>query len=264
MELIERLVGVDQRPLGRSPRSNAATYTGLMGDLRLLYASIPEARMRGYTASHFSFNAPEGACPECRGSGLAQDGDWDELAKACLSCGGNRYRGEVLDIRYRELNIVETLELSVTEAKTRFEAIPALARRLDLLDQVGLGYLHLGQPAPSLSGGEAQRVKLAAELSRPSHRHTLYVLDEPTTGLHLEDVRFLLELLQRLVDQGNTALVIEHHLELIGAADYVIDLGPEGGEAGGELVAVGTPQEIAATEGSWTGQYLKAQLFEEK
>ena len=264
MELIERLVGVDQRPLGRSPRSNAATYTGLMGDLRLLYAQIPEARMRGYTASHFSFNAPEGACPECRGSGLAQDGDWDELAKACLSCGGNRYRGEVLDIRYRELNIVETLELSVTEAKTRFEAIPALARRLDLLDQVGLGYLHLGQPAPSLSGGEAQRVKLATELSRPSHRHTLYVLDEPTTGLHLEDVRFLLELLQRLVDQGNTALVIEHHLELIGAADYVIDLGPEGGEAGGELVAVGTPQEIAATEGSWTGQYLKAQLFEEK
>ena len=148
----------------------------------------------------------------------------------------------------------------MAEAKTRFEAIPALARRLELLDQVGLGYLHLGQPAPSLSGGEAQRVKLAAELSRPSRRHTLYVLDEPTTGLHLEDVRFLLELLQRLVDQGNTALVIEHHLELIGAADYVIDLGPEGGEAGGEVVAVGTPQEIAAVERSWTGRCLREHL----
>jgi excinuclease ABC subunit A len=260
LELVERLVGVDQRPLGRTPRSNPATYTGLMGELRLLYAELPEARVRGYTASHFSFNAPEGACPECRGSGLAQDGDWDELARACLSCGGNRYRGEVLEIRYRGLNIAETLELSAAEAGERFASVPGLARRLALLDQVGLGYLRLGQPAPSLSGGEAQRVKLAAELSRPSRRHTLYVLDEPTTGLHLEDVRLLLELLQRLVDQGNTALVVEHHLELIAAADYVIDLGPEGGKAGGELVACGTPQEIAAAERSWTGRCLREHL----
>jgi excinuclease ABC subunit A len=260
VELVERLVGVDQRPLGRSPRSNAATYTGLMGELRLLYAATPEARMRGYTAAHFSFNTPEGACPECRGSGLAQEGDWESLTRPCLACGGSRYQGEVLEVRYRDLHIAEALALSVAEAKTRFEAIPGLARRLDLLAQVGLGYLPLGQPAPSLSGGEAQRVKLAAELSRPSRRHTLYMLDEPTTGLHLEDVSLLLELLQRLVDQGNTALVIEHHLELIGAADYLIDLGPEGGEEGGELVACGTPPELAASERSWTGRCLREHL----
>ena len=260
LDLVERLVEVDQRPLGRTPRSNPATYTGLMGDLRLLYAELPIARMRGYSPSHFSFNAPEGACPECRGSGLAQEGDWDQQARRCLSCGGSRYRSEVLDLRYRDLNIAETLDLSAAEARERFAAIPGLARRLDLLDQVGLGYLRLGQPAPSLSGGEAQRVRLAAELGRPSRRHTLYVLDEPTTGLHLEDVRFLLELLQRLVDQGNSAVVIEHHLELIGAADYVIDLGPEGGEGGGQLVACGTPREVAATERSWTGRCLKEYL----
>ncbi|MCC7262759.1 MAG: excinuclease ABC subunit UvrA [Candidatus Latescibacteria bacterium] len=260
LDLVERLVEVDQRPLGRSPRSNAATYTGLMGELRLLFAELPTARLRGYRASHFSFNAPEGACPECRGSGLAQDGDWDELARPCLACGGSRYRGEVLDPRYRDLNIAQTLGLSVAEARERFAAIPGLARRLELLDQVGLGYLRLGQPAPSLSGGEAQRVKLAAELARPSRRHTLYVLDEPTTGLHRADVSDRLELLQRLVDQGNTALVIEHHLELIAAADYVIDLGPEGGEAGGELDACGPPQELSAVERTWTGRCLKEYL----
>ena len=260
LDLVERLVEVDQRPLGRTPRSNPATYTGLMGDLRQLFAELPAARLRGYTPSYFSFNAPEGACPECRGSGLAQEEVWDHLARACLTCGGSRYRGEVLDVRYRDLHIAQTLELSVAEAGERFAAIPSLVRRLEVLDQVGLGYLPLGQPAPSLSGGEAQRVRLAAELSRPSRRRTLYVLDEPTTGLHLKDVHLLLELLQRLVDQGNTALVIEHHLDLIGAADYVLDLGPEAGEEGWRLMACGTPQEIAATENSWTGRSLREHL----
>ena len=263
-EHLERVVAVDQKPIGRTPRSNAATYTGLLEPIRRLYAELPESRLRAYRPAHFSFNAPEGACAECGGSGISmvRQGIFEDLEVVCRVCGGRRYRREVLDIRYRDRSIAEVLELSVSEAGGMFAAIPEIARRLQLLGEVGLGYLRLGQPANSLSGGEAQRVKLAAELSRPQRAHTLYILDEPTTGLHLEDVGFLLELLQRLVDQENTVIVVEHHIELIAAADYVIDLGPEGGQAGGQVVASGPPQEIARAEGSWTGRFLK-QYFEE-
>jgi len=243
---------------GRSARSNAATYTGLLAPIRRLYAELPEARMRAYRSAHFSFNAPEGACPECGGSGVSalRQGIIADLETVCPSCGGRRYRGEVLDVRFHGKNIAEVLELSVEEARDFFDAIPELARRLQLLKEVGLEYLRLGQPSTSFSGGEAQRVKLAAELGRPQRAHTLYILDEPTTGLHMEDVRFLLELLQRLVDQRNTVVVVEHHLDLIAAADYVIDLGPEGGEGGGQVVATGTPRQVAAVETSWTGRWL--------
>ncbi len=262
LEQVERVVEVDQHPIGRTPRSNPATYTGLLRDMRLLYAELPDSRLRGYRPSHFSFNAPEGACPECRGSGRSAFGPdlFADLEILCANCGGRRFRGEVLEVRYRGRSIADALDLSIEEGLELFGAIPEIARRLRMLAEVGLGYLRLGQPAPSLSGGEAQRVKLATELSRPQGRRTLYLLDEPTTGLHLEDVRFLLELLQRLVDQGNSVIVVEHHLELIAAADYVIDLGPEGGEAGGEVVAVGPPREIARVERSWTGRFLKELL----
>ncbi len=265
LEHLERVVAVDQKPIGRTPRSNAATYTGLLGHMRRLYAELPEARLRAYKPGHFSFNAPEGACPECngRGIGMVEQRIFEDLEVICTACGGRRYKGEVLDIRYRDKTMAEVLELSVNQALEFFAAHPELARRLRTLEEVGLGYLHLGQPASSFSGGEAQRVKLATELSRPQGRRTLYILDEPTTGLHLEDVRFLLELLQRLVDQGNTVVVVEHHLELIATCDYVIDLGPEGGEEGGQVVALGTPREIARVTQSWTGRFLR-QYFEEE
>ncbi|MEW6755946.1 MAG: excinuclease ABC subunit UvrA [Candidatus Latescibacterota bacterium] len=261
-ERLQRVVGVDQRPIGRSPRSNAATYTGLMDSLRRLFAELPESRLRGYRPGHFSFNAPEGACPECGGSGIGavRQGVVEDLVEACPACAGRRFRGEVLDIRWRGRSVAEVLEATVEEAAQVFAAVPEVARRLRLLAEVGLGYLRLGQPATSLSGGEAQRVKLAAELGRPQQAHTLYILDEPTTGLHLEDVRYLLELLQRLVEQGNTVIVVEHHLELVAAADWVIDLGPEGGEGGGRVVVAGSPEAVAATEASWTGRCLRAVL----
>lgn len=264
LENLERVVAVDQRPIGRTSRSNAATYTGLMGFIRRLYAQLPEARLRAYKPGHFSFNAPEGACTECKGSGVdtVRQGLFEDLEVICRSCGGRRYKGEVLDIRFRGRSIAEVLELSVGQARSLFESIPEVARRLQLLEEVGLGYLRLGQAATSFSGGEAQRVKLASELGRPQRAHTLYILDEPTTGLHLEDVRFLLELLQRLVDERNTVVVVEHHIELIATADHVIDLGPEGGDAGGQVVASGTPREIAKVEGSWTGRFLR-QYFAE-
>ena len=264
LEHLERVVAVDQRPIGRSSRSNAATYTGLMAAIRRLYAELPEARLRAYRPGHFSFNAPEGACAECKGSGVSavRQGMLEDLEMICRSCGGRRYRGEVLDIRFRERNIAEVLEMSADEARAFFDAIPEMARRLQLLVDVGLGYLRLGQSSTSFSGGEAQRVKLAAELGRPQQAHTLYILDEPTTGLHLEDVRFLLELLQRLVDESNTVIVVEHHIELIAAADFAIDLGPEGGEAGGEVVVTGRPREVAACEASWTGRYLERHFAE--
>jgi len=264
VERLERAVAVDQKPIGRTPRSNAATYTGLLGPIRRLYAELPGARWRAYRPGHFSFNAPEGACAECGGSGLSavRPGIFADLEVVCQSCGGRRYKSAVLDIRFRSRNIAEVLEMSVAEAGQLFEAVPEVARRLQLLEEVGLGYLRLGQRTSSLSGGEAQRVKLAAELGRTQRVHTLYILDEPTTGLHLEDVRLLMELAQRLVDESNTVVVVEHHVELIAAADYVIDLGPEGGEAGGRVVATGPPRDIAAVEESWTGRFLQQHFAE--
>ncbi len=259
VEQLERVVAVDQKPIGRTPRSNAATYTGLLTHIRHLFAQVPEARMRGYRPGHFSFNTPEGACETCRGSGVdaARQGVFEDLDVLCNACDGRRYKREILDVRYRELSIADVLELSPLTAGEIFAAVPEIGRRLFLLEEVGLGYLQLGQAAHSLSGGEAQRIKLAAELGRPQSAHTMYILDEPTTGLHLEDVRFLAELLQRLVDEDNSVIVVEHHIELIALADYVIDMGPEGGAGGGQVIVQGTPREIAAAEGSWTGQYLR-------
>ncbi len=259
LENLERVVAVDQKPIGRTSRSNVASYAGLLGPLRRLYAELPQARLRAYKPAHFSFNASEGACAQCSGSGVAAShlGNFEDMESVCPSCSGRRYKAEVLDIRYRGRSIAEVLELSVDAALVDFDAIPELARRLRVLDQVGLGYLRLGQPAGSFSGGEAQRVKLGAELGRARKTHTFYILDEPTTGLHLEDTRYLLGLLQGLVDEGNSVVVVEHQVELIAAADHVIDLGPEGGEAGGRIVAVGSPQEIAGIEASWTGRVLR-------
>ena len=252
VEQVARVVAVDQRPIGRSARSNAATYTGVLAPIRRLFAELPEARLRGYRPGHFSFNAPEGACDLCKGRGVS-----DDLEAVCRACSGRRYRGEVLDVRYRQHHIAEVLEMSVAAASAFFAAVPQVAQRLATLSEVGLGYLHLGQPATSFSGGEAQRVKLAAELGRSRQDHALYILDEPTVGLHLEDVRLLLALLQHLVDEGNTVVVVEHHLEFIAAADWVIDLGPEGGHAGGALMACGRPEEVAHAAGSHTGEHLQ-------
>lgn len=252
VEQVARVVAVDQRPIGRSARSNAATYTGVLAPIRRLFADLPEARLRGYRPGHFSFNAPEGACDLCKGRGAS-----DDLEAVCRACSGRRYRGEVLDVRYRQHHIAEVLEMSVAAASAFFAAVPQVAQRLATLSEVGLGYLHLGQPATSFSGGEAQRVKLAAELGRSRQDHALYILDEPTVGLHLEDVRLLLALLQRIVDEGNTVVVVEHHLEFIAAADWVIDLGPEGGHAGGALMACGRPEEVAHAAGSHTGEHLQ-------
>ena len=259
IDQLERVVAVDQRPIGRTSRSNSATYTGLMAPIRRLFAELPEARLRAYKPGHFSFNSPEGACDICKGSGVhsVRPGVFEDLQVDCRACGGRRYRAEVLDVRFRERHIAEILEMSVAEAHEFFAAIPEIARRLKTMEEVGLGYLRLGQSATSFSGGEAQRVKLAAELGRARTDHTLYILDEPTTGLHMEDVRFLLELLQRLVDEGNTVVVVEHHIEFIAAADWVIDIGPEGGEAGGQIIACGRPEEVATVAGSYTGAYLQ-------
>jgi excinuclease ABC subunit A len=264
VEQVQRVVAVDQRPIGRTSRSNAATYTGLLAPIRRLYAELPQARMRAYKAAHFSFNSAEGACVSCGGSGIhvSRQGAFEDFQVECRSCAGCRYRAEVLDVRFRGRSIAEVLEMSVGEALAFFEAVPAVAQRLRLLSEVGLGYLHLGQSATSFSGGEAQRVKLAAELGRPRQGQTLYLLDEPTTGLHLEDIRLLLELLQRLVDEGNTVVVTEHHIELVAAADWIIDLGPEAGDEGGRVVAVGIPAEIAAVAESHTGHYLREYLAE--
>jgi len=255
-DLLERVVAVDQAPIGRSARSNAATYTGLMAALRNLFVDLPEARLRGYRAGHFSFNSL-GACTACGGSGRDPEAEgFEDLPVPCVTCSGSRYNREVLEIRFRDHSIDDVLQCSVVEALGLFTNVPEAAQRLRLLADLGLGYLRLGQPASSLSGGEAQRVKLAAELGRPTRERTLYILDEPTSGLHHQDVAYLLELLQRLVDRDNTVLVVEHELSVIAAADHVIDLGPEAGQAGGEVVIAGTPQDVAACAASHTGRYL--------
>lgn len=259
---IDKVVMVDQSPIGRTPRSNPATYTGVFTPIRELFASLPESRARGYKPGRFSFNVKGGRCEHCRGEGalLVEMHFLPDLYVTCQVCGGKRYNKETLDIQYKGKNIHDVLEMTVNEALTFFQSIPAIKRRLQTLQEVGLGYIKLGQPATTLSGGEAQRVKLSRELSRRAQGHTLYILDEPTTGLHLEDVCRLLEILHRLVDMGNTVIVIEHHLDVIKNADWVIDLGPEGGEEGGYLVAQGTPEEIALSPISITGRFLQKAL----
>ena len=262
MEELDKVIDIDQAPIGRTPRSNPATYTGVFNDIRELFASTTDAKMHGYSAGRFSFNVKGGRCEACQGDGILkiEMHFLPDIYVPCEVCKGQRYNRETLEVRYKGKNIYDVLEMTVEEAYAFFESVPKIARRLKTLIEVGLGYVKLGQPAPTLSGGEAQRVKLATELSKRSTGKTVYILDEPTTGLHTADVAQLITVLQRLVDGGNTVIVIEHNLDVIKSADYVVDLGPEGGNRGGTLVAAGTPEEIAAVPESYTGQYLKKLL----
>jgi excinuclease ABC subunit A len=258
VENIDKVVNIDQSPIGRTSRSNPATYTGTFTPIRELFATVPEARMRGYAPGRFSFNVKGGRCEACRGEGFIQIEMQflPDVTVPCEVCKGKRYNREALEIRFKSKNIAEVLDMTVEQSLSFFEHFPKIKAKLQTLNDVGLGYIHLGQPAPTLSGGEAQRVKLATELSRRSTGRTLYILDEPTTGLSFEDVAALLRVLQRLVDGGNTVIVIEHHLDVIKNADWIIDLGPGAGDYGGYVVATGTPEEIAEERTSATGQYL--------
>jgi excinuclease ABC subunit A len=257
-ETIARILPIDQEPIGRTPRSNPATYTGAMTVIRDLFSQVPEARARGYGPGRFSFNVAGGRCQACQGEGEIRVAMHflPDVFVPCDVCGGRRYNAETLQIHYKGKNIWDVLGMTVDEACSFFAAIGPLRRRLDTLRQVGLGYLQLGQSATTLSGGEAQRLKLARELAKPATKHTMYILDEPTTGLHLQDIVHLLDILRRLVTQGHSVVVIEHHLDVIKCADWLIDMGPEGGDAGGWVVASGTPEAVAQMAASHTGQAL--------
>uniref|UniRef100_UPI0022E7C54B excinuclease ABC subunit UvrA n=1 Tax=Eggerthella sinensis TaxID=242230 RepID=UPI0022E7C54B len=262
LDKIDKVINIDQSPIGRTPRSNPATYIGLWDDIRALFASTQESKARGYSPGRFSFNVNGGRCEACKGDGQIkiEMHFLPDIYVPCEVCGGARYNRETLQVTYRGKNIAEVLDMTVEDALAFFENIPGIKRKLQTLFDVGLGYIRLGQPATTLSGGEAQRVKLSSELQRRQTGKTFYILDEPTTGLHFEDVRQLLEVLDRLVDAGNTVLVIEHNLDVIKCADRIIDLGPEGGERGGTVVAQGTPEEVAQVEGSYTGAFVKRML----
>ena len=266
IDQINKVISVDQKAIGRTPRSNPATYTGLFTPLRQLFSRAPESRMRGYSASRFSFNLPGGRCEECRGAGVRkiEMHFLPDVFVTCDRCGGKRYNTETLSVRYKGNNIADYLDMTVDEAYEYLKAVPILKRKMGTLKKVGLGYIRLGQPAPTISGGEAQRIKLTKELSRKDTGKTLYLLDEPTTGLHFDDVRKLLEVLSELVELGNTVVIIEHNLDVIKYCDYIIDLGPEGGEKGGWIVAQGVPEKVAEAENSHTGRFLKRVFTEGK
>jgi excinuclease ABC subunit A len=261
-EHLDKIVDIDQSPIGRTPRSNPATYTGAFTPIRDWFAGLPEAKARGYGPGRFSFNVKGGRCEACQGDGVIkiEMHFLPDVYVQCDVCKGKRYNRETLEIAFKGKSIADVLDMTVEEGAEFFRAVPAIRDKMTTLQRVGLSYIHIGQPATTLSGGEAQRVKLAKELSRRATGRTLYILDEPTTGLHFEDVRKLLDVLHALVEQGNTVLVIEHNLEVIKTADWIIDLGPEGGAGGGRVVASGTPEQIAATPDSYTGQYLKTYL----
>lgn len=262
VENIEKIIDIDQTPIGRTPRSNPATYTGVFDDIRGLFAQTNQAKLRGYGKGRFSFNIKGGRCEACKGDGIIkiEMNFLPDVYVPCEVCHGTRYNSETLEVEYKDKNIADILNMTVSEALTFFEPIPKIKRKLQTIVDVGLGYVKLGQPATTLSGGEAQRMKLASELHKKSNGKTFYILDEPTTGLHSEDIKRLLEVLQRLVDKGNTVLVIEHNLDVIKTADYLIDLGPEGGDGGGQIVATGTPEEVIRVNDSYTGKYLKEVL----
>ena len=266
MENLDKVIQINQSPIGRTPRSNPATYTGVFTDIRELYASTPEAKMHGFTSGRFSFNIKGGRCEACQGDGISkiEMHFWPDVYVACDVCKGKRYNRETLEVKYKGKSIYDVLEMTVEEGLAFFKDHPKIARKLRTLCDVGLGYIKIGQPATTLSGGEAQRVKLATELSRRPTGKTVYILDEPTTGLHIADVHKLVEVLQKLVDGGNTVIVIEHNLDLIKTADHIIDLGPEGGDKGGMIIAEGTPEQVAATKGSYTGEYIKMMLERDK
>jgi excinuclease ABC subunit A len=264
LEHIDKVIQIDQSPIGRTPRSNPATYTKVFDEIRTLFASLPEAQIRGYKPGRFSFNVAGGKCETCNGGGLKQIemNFLPDVYVECDTCQGKRYNRETLEVRFKGKSISDVLNMTVEEAVPFFESIPKIARVIQTLYSVGLGYITLGQPSTTLSGGEAQRIKLASELAKKSTGKTIYLLDEPSTGLHFEDIRMLLDVLQRLVDEGNTVLVIEHNLDVVKVADYVIDLGPEGGKFGGEIIAKGTPEELVKKykNSSHTAKYLEQEL----
>ena len=262
LEHLNKVISIDQSPIGRTPRSNPATYTGMFTVIRDLFAAVPEAKARGYQGGRFSFNTKGGRCETCSGDGVLkiEMNFLPDVYVTCDECKGKRYNKETLEVLYRGKNIAEVLDMTVEEAFGFFEAIPSVRSKLQVLNDVGLGYMHIGQPATTLSGGEAQRIKLATELSRRATGKTMYILDEPTTGLHFDDVQRLLDVLQALVDKGNSIVIIEHNLDVIKSADWLIDMGPEGGNGGGTVVATGTPEEVAKIAESHTGRYLKPLL----
>jgi excinuclease ABC subunit A len=262
VEHLDGVINIDQSPIGRTPRSNPGTYTGVFDHIRNLFAELPDSKVRGYKPGRFSFNVRGGRCEACQGQGqLKIEMQFlPDVYVPCEVCHGSRFNRETLQVRFKDKTIADVLDTTIDEAVGFFKAFPPILRRLETLQAVGLGYVTLGQPAPTLSGGEAQRVKLSRELSKTSTGRTLYVLDEPSVGLHAADVHKLIEVLQQLVDQGNTVLIIEHHPDIIKVADWVLDLGPEGGDRGGELVAEGTPEMIARNPASYTGEFLKTHL----
>ena len=259
LDNIDKIINIDQSPIGRTPRSNPATYTGVFDIIRDIFANTNEAKMRGYEKGRFSFNVDGGRCEACNGDGILriEMHFLPDIYVPCEVCKGKRYNKETLEVKYKGKTIADVLDMTVEEALQFFENIPRIKQKIQTLYDVGLGYVKLGQPSTTLSGGEAQRIKLAAELSKKATGKTLYILDEPTTGLHIADVHKLVEILQRLVDTGNSIIVIEHNLDLIKTADYIIDLGPEGGDNGGQVVAVGSPEQIVKNDRSYTGKFLK-------
>jgi len=262
LEFLDKVIDIDQSPIGRTPRSNPATYTGAFTPIRDWFTELPESKARGYAPGRFSFNVKGGRCEACQGDGVIEIEMHflPDVYVTCDVCGGKRYNRETLEVKFRDHSIADVLDMTVEAGAELFKAVPSIREKLDTLKRVGLGYISVGQQATTLSGGEAQRVKLSKELSRPRHRAHAYILDEPTTGLHFHDVRKLLEVLHELVDNGNTVVVIEHNLEVVKTADWIVDLGPEGGDNGGEIVASGTPEEVARVARSYTGQYLKSLL----
>ena len=262
LEYVDKIVNVDQSPIGRSPRSNPATYTGVFSDIRNLFVELPEAKMRGYKPGRFSFNVSGGRCETCKGNGYKtiEMNFLPDVLVPCEDCQGKRYNRETLEVRFRGKSIADVLDMTINMAVEFFENIPSILSKIKVLQDVGLGYIKLGQPSTTLSGGESQRVKLATELAKKDTGNTLYVLDEPTTGLHFEDIRVLLGVLNKLVEKGNTVVVIEHNLDVIKSADYIIDLGPEGGRRGGEILFAGTPEMLAAQQVGFTAPYLKEEL----
>ncbi len=259
MKQLDKVIAIDQSPIGRTPRSNPATYTGVFDQIRDLFAATPDAKAKGYAKGRFSFNVKGGRCEACSGDGILkiEMHFLPDVYVPCEVCGGKRYNRETLEVRYKGKNIYDVLDMTVEEALAFFENVPSIRRKIETLHDVGLSYIKLGQPSTTLSGGEAQRIKLATELSKRSTGKTIYILDEPTTGLHFADVHKLTEILQRLAEGGNTVVVIEHNLDVIKTADYIIDMGPEGGDGGGTVIAQGTPEEVAQAKGSYTGEYVK-------
>ena len=262
LEAIDKVVNVDQSPLGRTPRSNPATYTGVFGDIRSLFVNLPEAKIRGYKPGRFSFNVKGGRCEACAGNGYKtiEMNFLPDVMVPCEVCHGKRYNRETLEVRYKGKSIADVLDMTINQAVEFFENVPDILRKIKTIQDVGLGYIKLGQPSPTLSGGESQRVKLATELSKRDTGKTLYILDEPTTGLHFEDIRILMDVLQKLVDRGNTVIVIEHNLDVIKLADHIIDMGPEGGRKGGYVLSVGTPEQVAMSDKGFTPRFLRQEL----